>query len=44
MQENAGATRVDLSSVEVRALDHALNTMKVSAVFGGTPVSQRQEA
>ena len=44
MQENAGAAGVALSSEEVQALDDALNKMELSAVFGGTPVSQRKGA
>ena len=39
MVENAGAADVALSSGEVKALDDALDTMEMSAVFGGTPVS-----
>ena len=39
MTENAGAARIKLSSDEVDALDRALDSMKMSAVFGGTTVS-----
>lgn len=39
MAENAGAARIKLSSDEVDALDRALDSMKMSAVFGGTTVS-----
>lgn len=39
MKENAGAADVALSPGEVKALDDALDTMEMSAVFGGTPVS-----
>ena len=34
MTENAGAARIKLSSDEVDALDRALDSMKMSAVFG----------
>ena len=40
MKENAGAADVALSSGEVKALDDALNTMEMSAVFGGTPAGK----
>lgn len=39
MAENAGAAMIKLSSDEVNALDNALNSMEMSAVFGGTSVS-----
>lgn len=39
MAENAGAAAVKLSTDEVKALDNALGSMKLSAVFGGTPLS-----
>ncbi len=38
MAENAGAAGVALTPGEVRALDEALDHMKMSAVFGGTPM------
>ena len=38
MAENAGATGVKLSAAEVRTIDDALEKMKMSAVFGGTPI------
>lgn len=40
MKENAGAADVALSSGEVKALDDALNTMEMSAVFGETPAGK----
>ena len=40
MKENAGAADVALSPGEVKALDDALDTMEMSAVFGGTPVGK----
>ena len=39
MVENAGAAMIKLSSNEVDALDKALDSMEMSAVFGGTPSS-----
>ena len=41
MRENAGATEVVLSPAEVEALDKALDTIPMSAVFGGTAVKSR---
>ena len=41
MRENAGAAEVVLSPAEVEALDKALDTIPVSAVFGGTAVKSR---
>ena len=38
--ENMGAAEGRLSSNEVAALDEALENMKMSAVFGGSPVKQ----
>lgn len=38
MEENAGAAQVLLTKKEVTAIDKALDNMKVSAVFGGTPL------
>ena len=40
MAENAGAAMIKLSPDEVNALDRALDSMEISAVFGGTPVSR----
>ena len=37
MLENAGAAEVSLSLEEVQSLDDALDRMKMSEVFGGTP-------
>ena len=41
MWENAGAAEVVLSPAEVEALDNALDTIPMSAVFGGTAVKSR---
>lgn len=38
LQENAGASEIVLSDKEVKAIDDALNNMKMSAVFGGSKV------
>jgi aryl-alcohol dehydrogenase-like predicted oxidoreductase len=38
MKENAGAADVKLSADEVSAIDKSLNTMPMSAVFGGTNI------
>lgn len=38
MRENAGAAEVQLSAGEVAQLDHILDTIPMSAVFGGTSV------
>lgn len=43
MKENAGAADVSLSEAEVKKLDDALDTMKRSAVFGGTIVIENKE-
>lgn len=41
MRENAGATEVVLSPEEVETVDKALDTIPMSAVFGGTAVKSR---
>ena len=41
MRENAGAAEVTLSPEEVAAIDKALGTIPMSAVFGGTAVKGR---
>ena len=41
MAENAGAAEVALSAAEVKALDKILDTIPMSAVFGGTAVKSR---
>ena len=41
MKENAGAADVALSPGEVKALDDALDTIEMSAVFGGTSLPKR---
>ena len=38
MRENAGAAEVQLSAAEVAQIDHILDTIPMSAVFGGTKV------
>ena len=38
LRENAGAAEVELSGAEMRILDRALDGMKLSQVFGGSPV------
>lgn len=38
MQENAGAAGITLSAAEVAQIDHILETVPMSAVFGGTAV------
>lgn len=43
MKENAGAADISLSEAEVKKLDDALDTMKMSAVFGGTKVMKNKE-
>ncbi|MGM9540785.1 aldo/keto reductase [Anaerovibrio sp.] len=40
LKENAGAADIHLSEKEIQKLDTALNSMKMSAVFGGTPVKK----
>ena len=41
MKENAGAAGVALTPAEVAALDQALDTLPMSAVFGGTAIKSR---
>ena len=41
MRENAGAADVALTPAEVAALDQALDTLPMSAVFGGTAIKSR---
>lgn len=38
LQENAGASDIDLTADEVKQIDKALDTMHMSAVFGGTAI------
>ena len=38
MRENAGAVEIELSAAEVAQLDYILDTIPMSAVFGGTKV------
>ncbi len=42
MNENAKASEVSLTPAEVLALDEALDTMEMSAVFGGTPCKAKK--
>ena len=41
LQENAGAADIELTQVEVAALDVALEHMEMSAVFGGSQIKAR---
>lgn len=41
LMENAGAAEIKLSADEVTALDHALDHIKMSAVFGGSKIMRR---
>ena len=41
MRENAGAADITLSAAEVAQIDHILETIPMSAVFGGTAVKSR---
>lgn len=41
LQENAGAADIELTQVEVAALDAALDHMEMSAVFGGSQIKAR---
>lgn len=43
LAENAKAADVELTAAEVMALDHALDNMKMSAVFGGTEIKKEKE-
>lgn len=43
IKENAGAAEINLSVVEVRSIDAALDKMNMSAVFGGSKLVKRQE-
>ena len=40
MRENAGAAEIQLSADEVALIDRALDTVPMSAVFGGTPTTK----
>lgn len=40
LKENAGATKVKLSAVEVAELDKALDSIPMSAVFGGSRITK----
>ncbi|MCI9442732.1 MAG: aldo/keto reductase [Ruminococcus sp.] len=42
MQENAGAADIMLTEAQVQALDQALDSMKMSEVFGGTRMADRE--
>ena len=41
MRENAGAADVALSAAEVAQIDQMLDTIPMSAVFGGTAIKSR---
>lgn len=43
LKENFGAMDVELSEEEIKSIDHALDTMKMSEVFGGSPVVAKNE-
>lgn len=40
LSENAGATEIALSQAEISVIDEALSKMKMSQVFGGSPIVQ----
>lgn len=40
LHENSGASDVDLSANEVSQIDHALNAMQMSVVFGGSKIKE----
>lgn len=40
LRENAGAAEVNLSTAEVSAIDEALANIKMSEVFGGSPIKK----
>ena len=42
MKENAEAANVQLTLEEVELIDKALDTMEMSAVFGGTEIKERK--
>lgn len=42
MKENAEAVNIQLRKEEVDAIDKALDTMEMSAVFGGTAIKERE--
>ena len=44
LRENAGAADVKLTKEEVSAIDSALDSMEMSAVYGGAPVEKREAA
>lgn len=41
MQENAGAADISLTREEIAAIDRTLDSIPMSAVFGGTAVVRR---
>lgn len=43
LQENAGAADIRLSKEEVDNIDHSLDTMPMSEVFGGSEILKREE-
>ena len=44
LRENAGAADVKLTKEEVSAIDSALDSMEMSAVYGGAPVEKKEAA
>lgn len=43
LRENAGAADIELTRQEIQVLDRMLDTMEMSAVFGGTAVSEKNK-
>lgn len=41
LKENADASDIALTESEVKALDEALDTMEMSAVFGGSKIVEK---
>lgn len=41
LKENAGAAEIILTDTEVKALDHALDSMEMSEVFGGSKIVEK---
>ncbi|WP_066716287.1 aldo/keto reductase [Clostridium sp. Marseille-P299] len=43
LKENAGAAEIELSVQEIQQLDHALDNMEMSEVFGGSKIIKKSE-
>lgn len=41
LKENAGASEIELTALEIKALDEALDAMKMSEVFGGSKTVEK---